>query len=110
MDITNLVLSISLGTLLTIAGIVIAFLGYRLNKKKHEEDLAKQREDALKQAVADARKEDAEKKDIAIQLTEIKLELVHIRERQDEEIKLRQDHEKRIQALERTCKKMKGGK
>ena len=101
MDVTSLSITISLGSLLTIASVVLGILGYRLNKRKNEAEQSKQREEVLREAVAQAKAEDAEKKDIAVHLTEIKLELVHIRERQDEEIRYRQDHEKRIQALEK---------
>lgn len=100
MDISNMVFGISIGTIVMIATIVVSILTYRLNKQKNTAD-------TLRQAIKDKEQEDSEKQAIALQLTEIKIELVHIRERQDEEVKTRQDHEKRIQALERASTKRK---
>lgn len=93
MDVTTIVLSISLGSLCTITSTVIAILGYKLNvKKKQEAD--------LQQKLKLAREDQASDDGIKMQLLSIEKDVQYIRMSVDKVDKRLDDHDKRIRKLE----------
>lgn len=96
-------LAISVPTILSIFGIIISVLTYRLKKKdSSKKDTA---EEAQK-----IKEEEEHRKEVELKLLAIEKDVQYIRLAVDKFEKRGDDHEARIQKLENTCKKMKGAK
>ena len=96
-------LAISVPTILSIFGIVISILTYRLKKKDSSKKDTAEETQKIKE-------EEEHRKEVELKLLAIEKDVQYIRLAVDKFEKRGEDHEKRLQTLEKTCRKMKGAK
>ena len=95
-------LAISVPTILSIFGVVISILTYRLKKKDSDKNNSKEDEKKIKE-------EEEHRKEVELKLVGIEKDVQYIRLSIDKFEKRGDDHEQRISKLEASCKKFKGG-
>ena len=96
-------LAITIPTLLAIFGAIIAWENFKLKKKESTQKDEQHNVEKIKE-------EDNHRREVELKLVAIEKDVQYIRLAVDKFEARGEDHEKRIQTLEKTCKKIKGEK